>query len=461
MNKNLSFKGLWFLPENPKKEVSGTIEFSPQNGITLEIIGGLYEFFDTNELHDPDIILGQTTTGKKITLYKCFESAWLQNYPGIKTSTYTANFLFIGHHFCSSSDLRFNSLSVAVHNLSSWLQIYGFEKVESDYYLKSSEIKYKLPEELNFDIDDQKSIAFNFTFIAPFREKTDRIELEQKSELEIKSKNSNHFEDILNDYFHFQHFLEIGFYENTFPNSMLLKSDNLKREIGDKKTSLHIQVYFRPHINSVLIKKNNKNNFLFRYTDIKDEFGSVIINWYKNKDLLKPITSFLTDSFNKNTPFNENSFLNIIQAIETFHRRFRKNSILSKDEHKDKIDKILESVNPEYKQWLQERLNFSNEPTLHMRLEEIIDGSRNETLDKLISDKVQFIRDVKNSRNYYTHFDKRLENKALKGNQLFYLTEKLKVLLSVTVLQEIGIENIKVEFLLQKNEWRLFNHLIE
>ena len=60
-----------------------------------------------------------------------------------------------------------------------------------------------------------------------------------------------------------------------------------------------------------------------------------------------------------------------MQGIETFHRRRRQNENESKVTHKNKVAEIIASCPTEYQNWLKGKLNFSNEPTLNDRLEQL------------------------------------------------------------------------------------------
>ena len=58
--------------------------------------------------------------------------------------------------------------------------------------------------------------------------------------------------------------------------------------------------------------------------------------------------------------------------------------------------------------------------------EKLTEKYSNKILDKILGDKVQFVLNVKNSRNYYTHYSNDGEKKALKGGQLFLFIRKAK-----------------------------------
>src|SRR5690606_41012605 len=133
---------------------------------------------------------------------------------------------------------------------------------------------------------------------------------------------------------------------------------------------------------------------------------------------------------------------------------------MSSEEYKKMKTSILEDVRSDLKDWLASKLHFTNEPTLHDRLKELLSDMRNEILTGIVGDEDQFIRDAKNSRNYYTHYDPVLKKKAKMGTALFLLTEKLKVLLLCAILNEASFTKVQIERFLKERTWVLFNHIL-
>ncbi|KAB7704104.1 hypothetical protein F9802_18945 [Bacillus aerolatus] len=56
------------------------------------------------------------------------------------------------------------------------------------------------------------------------------------------------------------------------------------------------------------------------------------------------------------------------------------NEVMPKDKHKAKIESIINNTPNEYRGWLRGRLNFSNEPTLHERLEILLNPTTEDPL---------------------------------------------------------------------------------
>jgi ApeA N-terminal domain 1 len=56
------------------------------------------------------------------------------------------------------------------------------------------------------------------------------------------------------------------------------------------------------------------------------------------------------------------------------------------------------------------------------------------------------------TRNYFTHWNRRLEARAAKGAQLFALTEATKLLLEFTLLLNLGFTKTQIQQLVDRNQ---------
>jgi len=326
---------------------------------------------------------------------------------------------------------------------------------------KTTKVEYTLPNSVEFSVRPEVKGKLNFTSSVPSSPYTNSVTIEQKAEVIIEHEKAISFEGILDDFFHFQNFLTLGTFEATHPLVIRVSNRDLNEEINKTISQpVLVQVYFHHSITTRPARNKIHWEFLFHYHDIADTFDAIIQGWYSNQATLRPVTDLLFDNFYKSGTFTENMFLNVCQALETFHRRFRKNEVRSKADHEKMIGEIVETTSVEHKDWLKGRLHFSNEPTLHVRLDELIEELSNNTVKKIITDKEAFIKEVKHSRNYYTHYDKSTERKAKKGAELFTLTEKLKVVLVCAVLKQTGFSPDQIQALFDRNEFKFFNHIL-
>ncbi|HMG76671.1 MAG TPA: HEPN domain-containing protein [Pyrinomonadaceae bacterium] len=95
--------------------------------------------------------------------------------------------------------------------------------------------------------------------------------------------------------------------------------------------------------------------------------------------------------------------------------------------------------------------SLCNEPRLKHRIRELTDKAY-EVIAPLITNKEEFAKKVKDTRNYLTHYDNRLKDKAAKGVELFWLTQNLSYLLQACFLIELDLPLERCAQVLHRNK---------
>jgi len=462
MTEKFILTGIWYLPSTKDRTIHGTLIFDPHNNrIELSILGTLNN--DNRTDKDSEIILGVTTDNKKITLYKYFNINTTHNLSNSFSSIitqYSIMFLLIGQHVESSEQLKFNSISTEIFNLDEWIGISGFKVPVELFFNNEVSIHYKKPESINFEIDGFTKVEFRFFLDPPkLTHYLKTVTLTQRVEVKFVSLDLKNIDELLLCLNKFQIFLSIALYKDAYPLSITLENviplgNDSINEKASSKAKLYLLLNNRfggpPRYNFQMI---------FDYTKIRSIFPEIIKNWYLKFELINPAINLLSSTFINSDSITINNFLNLAQSIESFHARLYPGTKLPKDKYSKMKSEILNQTSPDYHTWLNEQFKFGNNLTLQYRLEQIFELYSNSLISKLVSDKAKFIQNIKNSRNYYTHYSKSLEKKALKGDDLFHLTEKLKLLLISALLIEIGFDGKILLDLMKKAEYHNFNFL--
>ena len=454
---NITHRGKWFLPEDTENRVLGTLTFSSEGGIDLELDGAFVEEY-RGEFLRPDIILGDTYSGKRVTLYLCNQHDHQRTKSGDVISKFSAIYMLEGDHFTVEDELVFHRSISSYFNLGLWLKRSGFyfdDDVDKDAW----SILYKEPKPIRFELDGNVDgrIDVDIHRSSPSNPVFETKAIKQRTVVCLEYKQAQPFGKILKDIRHFQNFLTLAIYEPTYPNHVRLQHNERTHCVGSKDFPITVHLYFSPPYFKPV---KDKHQYIFRYRDVQDDFPAIIRKWYALNETIDDPFYLLFGSFYNVTNALESQFLDLARAIETFHRRLRNNQERSPEEHKKMINNIVDRVDESDKKWLKQRLAFSNEPTLHKRLEDITEEVKSSFIDRVISDYEQFVRDVKNTRNFQTHFSPKLEKKAKRGEELILLTKRLRLILVTAILQEIGLPQDQVGKLLERNQHRLFYYLI-
>ena len=472
MNSNFEIKGEWFLPSNKTNRVFGTLHYNSNAGASLELLGSLNGESFFPELSEHDFILGLSNDSRLITLHNCFmtKSGGAKlvkgQESGLPTTIYTVKYILIGSHIENNESLKFNRISAEIFNLDEWVGISGFKHKPFDFdKLRNNEftVDYKLPEQIEFQINKDFIGRFNFVSNSPGWSRFQKnINISQRVEFQVESQKEKSLREFLGSVFRFQNFLILAFYKSTFPTSIYLTGERHKKDSGDgKKVNKKIELYFSISNRNKSTKPMFDMEMLFDYHRIKDEFPEIVKNWYAKHDSLEPAFNLLFEQFYNGNRFTENTFLNLAQASETFHARIHNHTRIPKEDYQKMKEEILKVTSKEYHGWLNDQFSFGNNLNLHSRLSELVSKYSNEITDKIITDKELFIKQVKHSRNYYTHYSEKGKRNALKGQELFFLSEKLKVLLVCAILMEVGFTKEKLTKLLDNIKWKNFNHIAD
>ncbi len=472
MVKQLEIKGEWFLPNNRKNRIHGILRFHPTKGANLELYGSFESDLFFPQLKNQEIILGLSSESGLVTLTECMmtssEGAKIIHgqESGKPITKYSILFTFVGIHVANKEELVFDTISSEIFNLGEWVGISGFKHQRpSPEEIKENKIivEYKLPDCINFKIDENTKGSLNF-----IRNRSNwyryqkRVIIEQRVEFMAKSSSNLTLKQLLKYLFGFQNFLILALYKSTYPQNVILSGDMFKIENPDgKKYRVNVKLYFSIFNFQEDEKPKMDFDLIFGYRSIETDFQRIIQNWFSKYELLEPAFDLVIEQFHRGNQFNVNTFLNLAQAAETFHARTNNHTRIPKDDYKIMKEEILKLAPSKYYGWLNEQFNFGNNLNLHRRLTEIVDKYSNDILDIIIPDKDQFVKQVKNTRNYYTHYSKDGKKKALKGSELFYLSEKLKLQLVCAFLMEVGFSKKQLSEFLDSVKWRLFNHLVD
>jgi hypothetical protein len=470
MTDKFKITGEWFIPTNTENRITGILLFDPNEGTELELFGSLLgdKFFP--EFINQEIILG-ISNGEQITLYSCTMTkfkggAVFANEESGKPSTiYSVEYLLKGLHVKDSTELVFNQISSDLFNLGEWIGISGFDQI-NNYFIDTTKkditkIEYKLPENIEFQINNNTKGKFIFRVKLSDNTRYQKaVTVSQSVEFQVISDNEKSISELLKDLFIFQNFLSLALYKSTYPLSITLSGEKHKREYSNGE-------FYQKAIKLYLSFRNFKPNekpkideeMIFSYWKIKSDFSSIIYNWYSKYELLEPSFDLVFEQFYNENSFSVNTFLNLAQSAETFHARVHNHTRIPRDQYKKMKEDILKITPNEYHIWLNDQFDFGNNLNLDSRLTELVDKYSNNFLDRILGDKSTFVLNVKRSRNYYTHYSINGQKKALKGAELYYLSEKLKILLVCSFLMEVGFDKDKLSQSLDLIKWRLFNHL--
>ena len=431
MIERFEYEGDWWFPESPERKVKGKLKFDPKEGASLYLVGSKEDLATIVGISKPEIILGFSTDGKKITLYDSLLSKSSVHVPGMIEQWFYVTYVFVGTHFHKAEDIKFKSANIRFSYLDDWVDVSGFKigLLKKGGY----SIRYKLPKDFRAKIsnDLKVNISFGAKYPALYGVQKE-VYAKQEAWIRIIPSEVKTLEYFLLAIHHIQDFLTLVISEPVYP--LYIKADIESEELAVS----FVNIFYRLPRIADISRTLYPQEMLFAFEDISKQFGFLLRNWFRKRELLSSVSDLYLGVLYAGEIYLNNEFLNLVQAIESYHRRTMKNYELPEAEHKKRVAEILNAVSSEHRRWLKEELKYSNEPNLRKRLRGILESSQMVS-DELITNKKLFINKIVDTRNYLTHFDPILEEKAAKNEELFKFTLKLKILLQFCLLKEIGL----------------------
>ena len=476
---DFEYKGLWWLPQSPDNKVAGVVAFDGER-ITLDLLGLLRagEKPASSEERHPDIILGRAE-GKAITLSLTVEIEstvpWSDTNRDVKrgiphTSAYDAQHIFIGKHFESPDQARFTAMSASFTYLEEWM---GLDKIPFKSTIEegwNQSAKYTRPEPIHIEVRALDSrIAINSRFAIKgemFRSMT----WEHTAMIAVVPKEER----------------DLDWYENRLDDLQRLFTLLVGRPVHVASLELHVQGEFREVHNGglqmpVAYVSASRSRTLreevrppvwrWHWRDVLVPLGSIesdiehVLNaWFDQAEKLGPIHNLFFGTLYNRTLHEEAKFLNLMQALESYHARTAwKDRYVPDEEYKEHQKAMLSELPENIRQILAPRLPFLNRYSLKTRLDKLLYSLGFHTVKATLVEDMstpsrtvsrtraemakalnKVTRQLTDTRNYLTHYDEKGKKRALTEGEIIETNPKLQLWLIAMLLDDAGIDNVTI-----------------
>ena len=475
MIEKFEHKGLWFLPSNTERKVHGILKYDYEKNINvLELIGSFYDYSNQRNEKE-DIILGITTDDVDITLVDCYFS-FLSGIPrnesdkfpnrresALATLNFKVSSILKGQHIYNQEDLSFQKIYVEIFNLDEWVGISGLE-VENDYSNGTKNIHYKYREPIIVSISEDIDMEIKFITNHPMKSRfTKELTLSQRTILSFHSKKYNTLNEFIYLLRKFNNFLSTSLQNPVRIQEIELYSDKFITLIdGQIEMEKTIDAYQIINPELKFDKKQQDWEMLFTYSDIENNFETIIKKWFYNYEKFEEPFNLVLSQYYVSQYYLENLFINVAQAAESFHRRLELIDDTPKTgqdkEFNNKLERVLKSTPEDLIKWVESKIS-KPQHYYDTRLRYILKEFSNSELDKMIGDHSKFVKNIKNSRDYYTHYNSRNKDNALHSVELIELYLRLRLLLICGFLIESGFEKNLLEKLIKEKTYNMFRDL--
>lgn len=466
--------GEWWLPKgsnpsNPRSKRSGTLAFSRDGGITLNILGRLGTGKPPKDLvgERVEMIWGISVEGELITLYECQKvgitigTVW--------TESYLVGEVFVSKNawFSPGEDITFTSLWLQYAHLAEWTGISGFRipsLKEFDNFIKGEEAKinYKRPvDPPSINVKDYNlSIAFGNSWpgIGPA---TQEACIKQHTSIIIEPPNSKeiplHDSRILVRAV--QNFLSLVMYNDPVLPLVIEGKVKLEGKTPDERSSANMRLLYVPKETKKIIEETGRHTIVFPYNEVVDLWENALnkLVTVEGGKLETAFDDFFAEYF---TPpeFTEDQFMVILRALEKLHRQIMKRDYyIPKEEYhqtilkklNEQIDKSLSNgdIDEDFQEHLKKCLSCGYQYSLSTRLNDLFTEYGTEFLNLFIGkNKSDFVREIIATYNWLAHSDPKYQDDVLdRGEGFALLNLRLELFTVALLLHYIGFPLEKAE----------------
>ncbi len=451
ISEPIETSGYFWLPGKSDQRLPGVLRVSETGKITLEVIG---IFGDTvaalaDSSLDLQRVVGVVENGDLVTLEHCFYAKRNISFGGLSKSTIDANFFLRDVQYDQDEAIVYSQFRFSLEGLDEWLSITGLS-VSYNWDERTASIHFNPPQEIMYQLADGMSLTFTFNWTLPSISAVTEAKITQKAFITIKSESVRPIEDFLALVFKVSNFLCFAIDETVSIDSATCYSKDITRETVDgKKKEVPIQLYYQDSQLSEARPKISQHNMLFRYRHVANQLETILKNWLINYETSAPAFNLYFASKAGAHRYLDGRFLSLIQGIETLHRRNSKDTFMPEAEFVDLVEALVKSCPPDQQEWLKKKLEYANELPLRHRISQML-----KPFESLYGDSKQrkhFIRKVIDTRNYLTHYDERLAQRAARGKELWSLCMKLEALFQLHFLRLVGLDSDIINNLVNEN----------
>jgi len=487
-------EGYWWLPEHPEKRVKLLWDNRTAKGLVLNIddtfntLAPLLSWFPYGLKSQATLIYG-LIDGKVVGLFNCDiqKTKIGENLVNLQVNPEMLfyNIYFQNNDFLNKEDLnKFQKLRVDFSSLNEWVKISPLDmksEISSTGEVKQVKVTYEqLP---NIKLGVIKELELSIYFVPIFNlSSTESADIKYIIGLEIVNKNSSSLEDCKNLVIQFRDFLSFATYSSNQIVSVHARHDKNDSQYPDKRTPIEI-IWNERKLSKNSDYVHHRSKMLLTYDNVKDDLEKIFQNWIDKREKFKIVFQELLINIYNPELYLEYKFLNIVQALEIYHKQTQKGKhkieYMSQDSYQNGIYQKLREViqnypmEEDFKRFLDEQVKylFKVEKNLKHRLRDIIDkisylfvennddtkqsfadtfNSQDDSLFSRITKdqdlKDKFIKRVVYIRNNLTNPDKKIQ---IKTKELYDLWCTVTLILQTCLLIEIEVSTDTIKAIIK------------
>ena len=440
--------GYFWLPDRDDEKIPGILTVQDGGQVELEIVGlfdnSITAFSRGNEL---ERIIGHVEEDGLVTLDNCFYMKKNFALIGISKSKISVDRMFVGVGLGKGKKVEFNSFRFSADCLDKWVGISGIDTCV-DFQNHKLSIQYKLPETINFSLDNGMTLNIAFKYIGPHFGDKAEAKIAEQVYLELRSGELREFSEFSMIAFKLTSLLCFAMNRTvSLKNVSAISSQIQRRDGSGNECPVSIAIYYQSNPYAVKSPSINRNDMLFDFISVKDNAEKIFNNWIAAYDHLSPVLGLYFSAKTDAHKYLDGRFLALVQGLETYHRRTSDVTRIRQKDYDSLVCIIMDLCPKHHSDWLAGQLKYGNEISLRQRLKTLTDPFKGHLGPH--KDRSKLISKIVFTRNYLTHYTEDLQSLASAGRELWILCLKMEVIFSLLFLEVIGFTDDEISSVLK------------
>lgn len=436
--------GFFWLPDQQRVELSGSLEFDPSIGGRLTITVPSQRVFNLGPFDEAEVIHGRSPSlGGVFSLTGCEREGSSGQGGGPAKHTYRVQRIFRGVLLATGKPMA-RSVTASFTYLNRWLFKSGIRMEEELKSLTEFDVKYRLPAQESFDIGGGLKLALLMLLEKrPLEASLDgEFTIQERAAVCLSSDEPHEVDYFLDSLRVLQDFFSIACLRLSVPEQV---SVEFPAAAGQEDSPAFGDLFYEVGLTDRESKRGRPNpqwEFLFNRKHLGENPAPFFQNWFKKAELLRPsVELYMSATYSRG--FLEPQFLALCQAVEVYHRRFYEGVYMeTQDEFRRQVLKPLlkaipQEIDSSFRAAIRARLGYLNSYSLRKRLEELF-AKHDDPLRRRVADLPKKAGEITDDRNFLTHREKPRDSYSLNYELLIEKTLLLRALLELCFLQELG-----------------------
>jgi hypothetical protein len=216
-----------------------------------------------------------------------------------------------------------------------------------------------------------------------------------------------------------------------------------------------LRLYWKKPPSEDADKELFSDNMVATCPDFGASLPAFLDAWVHLYRKMKPVMELFFGWVMPRDGISSNSFLNAAQAAEAYHRYRKEGLVFSELSHRERVSSILNSAPAEYREWLKEKLAYSNEKGFRRRIKELL-MERQDLFELASSDIKRLAERATALRNHFTHYTGGNASTFGTGEEFYRFECLFKWTLIACLLEEMGLPRERAHELIKRNQDFLF-----